>query len=168
MWCDSSFLFGHLDYYHALAFVEIAIYRNHKNDTHVLKLPSASFVLIRVVSIMIKMKRFWQGSSYASVPTANEAMDLESTKEKTPPAKKTKPILRHIQWFAALGLTMIVFSLVIFLRGPQPKAPVLETCRNSSIEALSLNYNLGIISFAWLPARCFDQELMNQFLALRD
>ena len=114
------------------------------------------------------MKKFWQGSSYAPVPTANEAVDLEFLKEKTQPSKKIKSILRHIQWLVALGLTMIVFTLVVFHRAPQAKDPVLETCGNSSSEALSLGCNFDIISFAWLPARCFDQELMDQFLDLRD
>lgn len=63
---------------------------------------------------------------------------------------------------------MIVLTLVIFLREPQPQDPVAETCGNSSSEALSLGCSFDIISFAWLPARCFDQELVNQFLAIRD
>jgi hypothetical protein len=44
----------------------------------------------------------------------------------------------------------------------------LDSCGTSSAEALSLGCHFDITSFAWLPQRCFDGELSNQFLALRD
>lgn len=114
------------------------------------------------------MIKFWQGSSYAQVSTTNEAVDLESPKQKTPSSKKFQSVWQHLQWFVALGLTLIVFILVIFLRDPQSKDPAAETCGNSSSEAISLGCSFDIMSFAWLPPRCFDRELMNQFLAIRD
>ena len=81
---------------------------------------------------------------------------------------KTKFFWQHLQWVIALGTALIVFTLIIFLRDPQSENLVAETCGNSSSEAISLGCSFDIVSFAWLPARCFDQELVDRFLALHN
>ncbi|PVH88365.1 hypothetical protein DL98DRAFT_366642, partial [Cadophora sp. DSE1049] len=41
-------------------------------------------------------------------------------------------------------------------------------CGTSRDEALSRGCHFDVVSFTWVPHRCFDEELSNQFLALRD
>lgn len=114
------------------------------------------------------MKKFWQGL-YTAVPTSSEeAADLEPTGEKTLQSKKSNPFWRHVKWFIAPATALILFTLAVFLQDSKSEGPVPETCGNSPAEAISLGCNFDIISFAWLPARCFDQELMDEFMAVHD
>ncbi|KAK3312966.1 hypothetical protein B0H66DRAFT_485102 [Apodospora peruviana] len=47
-------------------------------------------------------------------------------------------------------------------------AAAVETCGTSPQDAVSRGCRFDVMSFAWLPAPCFDGELMADFLALRD
>ena len=64
-------------------------------------------------------------------------------------------------------MALIVVGVVTFLRHSQPENISPETCGNSSHEALSLGCSFDVISFAWLPDRCSDKELVDDFLALK-
>jgi hypothetical protein len=61
-------------------------------------------------------------------------------------------------------LAFIMLYLYLFRRSSHSK---LENCGTSPAEAVALGCSFDIMSFAWLPARCFDRELMEDFLALR-
>lgn len=66
--------------------------------------------------------------------------------------------------FTALVLFLVGLSLI----DSQPSFHGSRTCGNSSAEARSLGCSFDVMSFAWLPAHCFDRELTDEFLALRD
>ncbi|KAH7386590.1 hypothetical protein BKA64DRAFT_581059 [Cadophora sp. MPI-SDFR-AT-0126] len=70
--------------------------------------------------------------------------------------------------FAAI--TAVVFSLAavyVYLdRRNSTQNP--ESCGISAADAVSLGCHFDVISFAWLPEACYDGELSQQFLALRD
>ena len=81
--------------------------------------------------------------------------------------------LRHRRHLAPyfLGAAAIVAFLLIFTADHRDDTrtlvPALE-CGNSPSEALSRGCSFDVMSFAWLPAPCFDKELMQDFLSLRN
>ena len=114
------------------------------------------------------MDTFWKGS-YRALPTDGEEDASESIGTRRHYwSRKFRPLVQYLPLLIALAMASIVLGVVIFLQRPQPEELSPQTCGNSSSEALSLGCSFDVISFAWLPARCFDQELVDDFLALKD
>ena len=65
-------------------------------------------------------------------------------------------------------MALVVVGVVTSLQHSQPEDISPELCGNSSREALSLGCSFDVMTFAWLPDRCFDKELVDDFLALKD
>ena len=86
---------------------------------------------------------------------------------------KTKQHTWHPHSILLTLLMMAIFGVIISLAiynylHVNISQSVAETCGTSSHEAVSLGCEFDVMSFAWLPPRCFDQSLMLEFLALRD
>lgn len=113
------------------------------------------------------MVTFWKGS-YRAVPTAGEADGSESIGRSKHWSRKLGILAQCVPWLIALAMALIVLSVLISLQNSRTEDLSSETCGNSSSEALSLGCSFDVISFAWLPTRCFDKELVDEFLALRD
>jgi hypothetical protein len=103
---------------------------------------------------------------YFRLPTSDETADQEAS-------NKEQAVLRPAGWSISRGL-LVILSIIALLfialvsRSFQQAHDHIESCGLSSTEALSIGCSFDVMSFAWLPHRCFDQELMNQFLTLRD
>ena len=114
------------------------------------------------------MDQFWK-ASYTAVPTAGEADASEPIgKPRQNWSRKFRPLVPYLPLLIALAMASIVLIVVMFLQQSQPEDIPSETCGNSSSQALSLGCRFDVISFAWLPARCFDPDLVDDFLALKD
>lgn len=110
---------------------------------------------------------FWK-TSYTAVPTASEADASESLENPIRWSGKSRHLVQHLPCLIASVMALIVVGVVAFLQLSKPENVSPETCGNSSSEALSLGCSFDVISFAWLPVRCFDKELVDEFLALKD
>ena len=113
------------------------------------------------------MKTFWK-NSYTAVPTAGETGSSEILEKQTRLSGRPRHLVQYLPWLTASMMALIVVGIVIFLQHSQPENISRESCGNSSHEALSLGCSFDVIAFAWLPERCFDKELVDDFLALRD
>ena len=113
------------------------------------------------------MKIFWK-NSYTAVPTAGESDSSGSLEKSTHWSGKPRHLVQYLPWLIASVIALILVGVVAFLQLSQPENISPDTCGNSSHEALSLGCSFDVMSFAWLPDRCFDKELVDDFLALKD
>ena len=113
------------------------------------------------------MKTFWT-NSYTAVPTAGESDSSESLEKPTHWSLKPRHIVQYLPWLIASVMALVVVGVVTNLQHSQPEDISPESCGNSSREALSLGCSFDVMTFAWLPDRCFDKELVDDFLALKD
>ena len=100
------------------------------------------------------MKTFGK-NSYTAVPTAGETGSSESLEKQTRLLGRPRHLIQYLPWLIASIVALIVVGVVTFLQHSQPENTSRESCGNSSHEALSLGCSFDVISFAWLPERCF-------------
>lgn len=98
--------------------------------------------------------------------------DDNSDSETFPsPSKQSRLRNRHPLAAYVLGAAAALAILFVFIADKRHEnhVPVHPLdCGNSPSEALASGCSFDVMSFAWLPAACFDGELMNDFLSLRN
>lgn len=69
-----------------------------------------------------------------------------------------------------LGLIpfLLLYHVHLSIHSISPLSTYPETCGTSPQQATLLGCKFDVMSFAWLPARCFDSNLTAEFLNLRD
>ncbi|ETI25969.1 hypothetical protein G647_02746 [Cladophialophora carrionii CBS 160.54] len=119
--------------------------------------------------------------SYEPVPT--EDGDAKSqTQQDNKPDSVGAGLARVQQFFsftryfiAATALLAIILTVFYLPRDARTRANddshlelAPESCGSSATEAVSRGCVFDVMEFAWVPSRCFDGELLEDFLALRD
>ena len=113
------------------------------------------------------MKTFWT-NSYTAVPTAGESDAFERLEKPAHLLGRSRHLVQYLPCLIASIMALIVVGIVTLVQHSQPRDISRESCGNSSHEALSLGCSFDVMTFAWLPDRCFDKELVDDFLALKD
>jgi hypothetical protein len=103
---------------------------------------------------------------YDALPTHEDMINSERKELQSINAlHKWRTRSRILLAIAIVGLMcFVLLYLYLFHRSRHPE---WENCGSSPAEALSLGCSFDVMSFTWIPTRCFDQELMEDFLALR-
>ncbi|KFG79788.1 hypothetical protein MANI_009002 [Metarhizium anisopliae] len=106
--------------------------------------------------------------NYSILPTAEGDIPSEREQRKCKGPDPEPNVRRRIVLLSLLALATLVIALASFAYDSQHvNTALVESCGGSPEEATSLGCSFDVMSFAWLPSRCFDQELMLDFLHLR-
>ena len=105
--------------------------------------------------------------SYTPIPTSDTNLSVSEDIQHRP---KKFHIFRNLLGHYLVVLLLIIFIVLVTLlfKGIIPRHEDATNCGNSSVEALSQGCVFDVMSFAWLPERCFDRELTAEFLAQQD
>ncbi|KAH7364355.1 hypothetical protein BKA65DRAFT_472690 [Rhexocercosporidium sp. MPI-PUGE-AT-0058] len=73
-------------------------------------------------------------------------------------------------WFTVVIITSFTASIagIYAILNRETSTRSFDHCGISPDEAVSFGCHFDIISFTWVPYRCFDEELTNRFLELRE
>lgn len=82
-------------------------------------------------------------------------------------SKQTQPRVFLFGFIFGLLLSLLLYESGVSSHSIASLPPP-ETCGTSPQQAMSLGCKFDVMSFAWLPARCFDSSLTAEFLALRE
>ncbi|KAM7220098.1 hypothetical protein V8F06_004426 [Rhypophila decipiens] len=116
---------------------------------------------------------------YEALPTDECSTSTRENDKRQKPELKSWFRRRRTR-FAALAFVFLLAFLGVFIYDVRHMnlssstlkqselAAAVETCGTSPQEAVSRGCRFDVMSFAWLPAPCFDKELMADFLVLRD
>ncbi|KIW15638.1 hypothetical protein PV08_05687 [Exophiala spinifera] len=74
---------------------------------------------------------------------------------------------KYFGYIVAFGCFIAGLLGYAFVRG-HTSSDAVDTCGLSASDAVRRGCSFDPVSFAWLPKRCFDEELTAQFLAQRD
>jgi hypothetical protein len=112
-------------------------------------------------------------ASYSSLPTSDPAREQHQDgiekQNDTRATPRTIISRRPIQAIFPIVIILLVFLFAYDRSHHQhPLTKKFDTCGLTASSALSHGSSFDVTSFAWLPARCFDQGLVDQFLALHD
>jgi hypothetical protein len=111
---------------------------------------------------------------YTSLPTSSPVREQQhqvglEKQNDTTATSRTIISRRAIQAIFSAVIISLVFTFAYnYSHDHHPLTEKFDTCGLSASSALSHGCSFDITSFAWLPARCFDPGLVEQFLALRD
>lgn len=83
------------------------------------------------------------------------------------PWKQSRPHIISIILVTATSICVIIIYHTFALRQDQLRGTFGE-CGTSPAEARGLGCQFDVISFSWLPSDCYDAELVDDFLALRN
>lgn len=97
----------------------------------------------------------------------SEGVQDESTKAWMPLRRQKGTGKKYSGYIVAFGCFVAVLLGYAFVRGHTNNA-IVDTCGLSASDAVSRGCSFDPVSFAWLPQRCFDRELAEQFLAQRN
>jgi hypothetical protein len=105
--------------------------------------------------------------SYA--PVSNETVDPEALKGRWQALSNgPKQLKTYTRCLIIISIPLAIVLIWVLIRDAIKVDHPLTSCGHSTAEALSLGCSFDVMSFAWLPTRCFDEELTNGFLALRN
>jgi hypothetical protein len=82
-------------------------------------------------------------------------------------AKQNRPYIISAILMVAMSICVIIIYHTFPLREERLRGTFGE-CGTSPAEARSLGCQFDAMSFSWLPSGCYDAELVDDFLALRD
>jgi hypothetical protein len=90
-----------------------------------------------------------------------------STNQARWSVKQNKPCVISVVLMMAMSICVIIIYHTFSLR-PELRRGTFGDCGTSPAEAHSLGCQFDAMSFSWLPAGCYDTELVDDFLALRN
>jgi hypothetical protein len=115
--------------------------------------------------------------SYEPVPTedgdAKPQTQQEQLDSRSIGLARIRQFFNFTKYFIAATALLAIILTVVYLpqdaraedhKSHQPTG----SCGSSAAEAVSRGCAFDVMEFAWVPSRCFDQDLMNDFLALSD
>jgi hypothetical protein len=105
--------------------------------------------------------------SYAPVSTS-ERFPSEPLTKKLSPVINPKYLTTQARILVAISVVIAVALTSVLIHVGIQNIYSPESCGGSSAEVISLGCIFDMMSFGWLPARCFDKELTDECLARQD
>ena len=101
--------------------------------------------------------------SYINIPSS-EDLDTATSHSENPTRRSLAS--RCITTAKFLGVAAIAIASTLAATQGLHRGPLSpESCGSSPSEALACDCHFDVMSFSWLPLRCFDPELMEQFIS---
>ncbi|KAJ5083622.1 hypothetical protein N7456_013049 [Penicillium angulare] len=94
---------------------------------------------------------------------------MDDCKRDVTRSYKIRPVIIGV--IAAILSLAVFISIAKFLQTPLPykiSTSTTETCGESREEARALGCHFDPVSFSWLPSSCYDGDLTEEFLGLKD
>ncbi|KAH8651633.1 hypothetical protein BGZ60DRAFT_420877 [Tricladium varicosporioides] len=98
----------------------------------------------------------------ASEDNSNDHEKIITVQKNT----KNHAVLNILLGLIVLNIVALVSISATTLRSPQPKLPSITSCGNTSTYARSNGCHFDVMSFSWLPPACYDEKLIEEFLAM--
>lgn len=111
----------------------------------------------------------YQRSSLSDVEQLDDVVQLDETRRRYPLQKFKTPLLLLL--FAGLcsAFTLMISSASIYLTGRASTWDIQPApCGSTPEEAVARGCHFDLMQFSWLPDRCFDAELTQEFLDMEE